>query len=388
MALRRISPQGRTRDLKRVLSVFLESRAAHAARGPEGEPLHGSQLWRESPAGGVRGMTGRIESLVRKFSITWESFWFSEGSTFNIALFRILFALALFFEVGVTLYKGLFAIEGGFHLPYLEFVQLVTRETYELIHLLQIPFVLFLGLGLFTRLSCSALIVLQGYIFFADQLNFRNHPYFFLLVLFLLLFSPADDALSIKSVYRALKHRQPIIASLLGHQQSLTFQRLIQVQVCIVYVYAAFHKLNMGYLSGYVLEGYLGELFQTGRPGFIFNALFPEPFLAGLDQFVLSSQTLIALSVLSVLFEFGLPLALWFRKTRPFALILGIGFHLGIFLGMDIFNFSLAMIASYLLFLDPETLVSRLRPNPLRDRPELEQRGQTQEINKARSETS
>ena len=330
-------------------------------------------------------MTGRVESLVRKFSITWESFWCSEGSTFNIALFRILFAIALFFEVGVTMNKGIFAIEGGFHLPYLEFVQLVTNETYELIHLLQIPFVLFLGLGLFTRLSCSALLVLQGYIFFADQLNFRNHPYFFLLVLFLLLFSPADDALSLKSIYRALKHRQSIIASLLGHQQPLTFQRLIQVQVCIVYVYAAFHKLNMGYLNGSVLDAYLRELFLTGRPGFIFNALFPAPFLASLEEFVLSAPTLIVLSVLTVLFEFGLPFALWFRKTRLFALILGIGFHLGIFLGMDIFNFSLAMIASYLLFLDPETLVSRLRPNSLGDRPERERKGQLQEIDKAQS---
>ena len=322
-------------------------------------------------------MRGGVESLVRKFSITWDNFWFSEGSTFNIALFRILFALALFFEVGVTLNKGLFAIEGGYHLPYLELVQLVTSETYELIHLLQIPFVIFLGLGLFTRLSCSALLVLQGYIFFADQLNFRNHPYFFLLVLFLLLFSPADDALSLKSIYRALKNRQPVIASLLGHQHSLTFQRLIQVQVCIVYVYAAFHKLNMGYLSGYVLEGYLGDLFLTGRPGFIFNALFPEPFLASLEEFVLSAQTLMVLSVLTVLFEFGLPLALWFHKTRPFALILGIGFHLGVFLGMDIFNFSLAMITSYLLFLDPETPVSRLRAILLRDRPEFELKVQT-----------
>ena len=124
-------------------------------------------------------MTGGVESLVRKFSITWENFWFSEGSTFNIALFRILFALALFFEVGMTLNKGLFAIEGGYHLPYLKFVQLVTSETYELIHLLQIPFVLFLGLGLFTRLSCSALLVLQGYIFFCGSTELQEPSLFF-----------------------------------------------------------------------------------------------------------------------------------------------------------------------------------------------------------------
>ena len=158
-------------------------------------------------------------------------------------------------------------------------------------------------------------------------------------------------------------------ASLLGSQQPLTFQRLIQVQVCIVYVYAAFHKLNMGYLSGLVLYYYLVDFSSSGRPGIVFKALFPDPFLTSMENFVLSEQTLMALSALTVVFEFGLPVALWFRKTRPTAIILGIGFHLGIFFGMDILNFSLAMIATYLLFLDPETLVARLRPIATQDRP-------------------
>ena len=315
-------------------------------------------------------MTGRVESLVRKFSITWERFWFSEGSTFNISLFRILFALALFFEVGLTMNKGIFAIEGGFHLPYVKFVRPVTSETYEWIHLLQIPFVLFLGLGLITRLSCSALLILQGYIFFADQLNFRNHPYFFMIVLFILLFTPADDALSIKSIFRALKNRQPMTALLLGSQQPLAFQRLIQVEVCIVYLYAAFHKLNIGYLSGFVLHHYLLKYFLTGSPGRILMALFPEPFLAGIEEFILSPQTLLLLSILTVVFELGLPLALWFHKTRPIALFLGIGFHLGILFGMNIINFSVAMMASYLLFIDTETLIARFRPVVSGDMPQ------------------
>ena len=138
------------------------------------------------------------------------------------------------------------------------------------------------------------------------------------------------------------------------------------MQICIAYLYAAFHKLNMGYLSGRVLDVHLINFTSPGRPGIVFQALFPEPFLTSMENFVLSEQTLITLSVLTVVFELGLPLALWFRKTRPIAIILGIGFHLGIFFGMDILIFSLAMIATYLLFLDPETLVSRLRSIRLR----------------------
>ena len=313
-------------------------------------------------------MTRRGGSSFRKFSVSWEGFWLSEGSTFNLALFRILFAICLFLEVSMTANKSLFAIEGDFHLPYLELIPTVSAKTYEWIHNLQYPFILLLGLGIFSRFSCSALLVLQGYIFFADQLNFRNHPYFFLLVLFLLLFSPADDALSVKSIFRALKNRQPLTASLLGSQKLLTFQRLIQVQVCIVYLYAGIFKLNMRFLSGRVLDYYLVDFSSSGRPGIVFKALFPDPFLTSMENFVLSEPTLMTLSAVTAVLEFGLPLALWFRKTRLIAIILGIGFHLGIFFTMNILNFTLAMIASYLLFLEPETLVSRLRPILLRDR--------------------
>jgi len=317
-------------------------------------------------------MTGHLESTARKLSSAWETFWYSKGSTFNLGLFRILFAISLYVEVSTTTWYSVFAIEGGFHLPYVWFIQPVTRETFGWLLNLQFPFILLLALGLLTRLSCSALLLLQGYVFFADQMNFRNHPYFFLLVLFVLLFSPADDALSLKSILRALKNRRPVIASLLGSQQPLTFQRLIQVQVCIVYLYSAFQKLNFGFLGGTVLEVYMKNEFLRGRVGKILPAVLSENTLFTLMDFLYSGQTFMVISLISVILEFGLPLALWFRKTRPFALILGIGFHIGLLVAMDVVTFSLAMIATYLLFLEPQTLVSRLRPILLRDRAEGE----------------
>ncbi len=329
-------------------------------------------------------MTARLEPPARKLGAAWEAFWYSKGSTLNLGLFRILFGTALYREVGMTFNKSRFAIEGGFHLPYVWFIQPVTAETYGWIHGLQVPFILLLALGLFTRFSCSALFLLQGYVFLADQMNFRNHPYFFLLVLFLLLFSPADDALSIKSTLRALRNRQPVIASLLGSQQPLTFQRLIQIQVCIVYLFAGFHKLNIAFLSGNVLDLYLSSFFLTGTAGKILEAIFQDAFLTRLAFFLLEPQTLKALSVYTAVLEFVLPLTLWFRKTRPLAILLGISFHLFIFLTLNILNFTLAMIASYLLFLDPETLVARLRATVLRDRPAREGKGSWNLISKIR----
>lgn len=332
-------------------------------------------------------MTEHLDSTARKFSSAWETFWYSNGNTFSLGLFRLLFAICLYLELSTTAWWSVFAIEGGFHLPYVWFIQPVTADTFGWMLNLQYPFILLLAIGLFTRLSCSALLLLQGYIFFADQMNFRNHPYFFLLVLCLLLFSPADDALSLKSILRALKNRRPMIASLLGSQQPLTFQRLIQFQVCILYLYAAFQKLNFGFVRGAVLEHYMSDEFLRGPAGKILEAVLSESALFSLMDFLHNGQTFMVISLLSLILEFCLPLALWFRKPRPFAMILGIVFHIGLAVAMDVWSFSLAMTAAYLLFLEPATLVSRLRPILLRDRPELELKVQTQEINKARSES-
>ena len=315
-------------------------------------------------------MTDRFKSTTRKLGAAWEKFWYSQGSTFNLGLFRILFAYCLYQEVGNTYKDSRLALEDGFYLPYVRFIQPVTEQTYDLIHDLYLPFILLLALGLFFRFSGTILLLLQGYLFFADRLNFRNHPYFFLLVLCLLLFSPADDALSIKSIFRARKNRRPMTASLLGSQQPLTFQRLIQVQVCIVYLYAAFHKLNVGYLSGVVLNHFMGTSFVEGRAWRIIGAPLPEHFLLTSMEFLFNPKTLMALSVLTVLFELVLPFTLWFRKTRLLAILLGTGFHLFIAMSMNIVTFSLAIIATYFLFLDSETLVTRLRSIMLHEQPE------------------
>ena len=47
------------------------------------------------------------------FLATWNRFWHELATPFNFAIFRILFCLALWKEVGTTMSKSRFAIEGG-----------------------------------------------------------------------------------------------------------------------------------------------------------------------------------------------------------------------------------------------------------------------------------
>lgn len=291
----------------------------------------------------------------------WETFWFSQGSTFTLGLFRILFAILLCREVFTTRSRSLFAIEGGFHLPYISFIEPVPLQTYLWLHHLQFPFIFLLGIGVWMRFSCGMLILLQGYVFFADQMNFRNHPYFFLLVLLLLLLSPANDALSVKALFRMLRERKSKLDSLLGSMRPLTWQRLIQVQLSIVYFYAAFHKLSPAFLRGEVLSFHVGQQLASEEKRLTLGRFLPEEWLTQLQEFVAVPENLVVLAFLSVVIEFLVPVFLWSRKTRPAAILVGTLFHVGIAFTMNIHVFSYSIIASYLLFLDPGTLPDMVR---------------------------
>jgi vitamin K-dependent gamma-carboxylase-like protein len=293
---------------------------------------------------------------VSRLGRAWDAFWFRSESCVALGLFRMLFAFVLLNEIRTTFYRSVFAIEGGFHLPYVSFLGPVSERTFYWIQAAQVVPILLLGLGLFARPAIAALLLLQGYVFFADQLNFRNHPYFFLLVLLLLLFSPCDEALSLKRVWDKARGRTIPGDGYLGPVRPVTAQRLIQMQVSIVYFYAALHKVNGWFLSGNGLEQALTDDLFHGWSGDALRALLSEHALASLRD-LLAADTPIRLAAWgAVATELFLAFGLWFRRTRPLALALGIPLHLGIAFAMHIRMFSLATISSYLLFLDAQTV--------------------------------
>jgi len=266
---------------------------------------------------------------LARFARAWNGFWFAEGPLVSLGLFRILFACCLLAEVATSRARSVNAIDdGSFHLPYLDWIPPVPAAVYQLLHDLQIPLILLFALGLFARTSGTALLAIQSYLFLVDRLNFRNHSYLFLLLLLLLLLSPAAETLSLRSWARARRSGVGWLRDSLALRRPLTFQRLIQLQVCLAYFFAGLHKLHPAYLRGDVL----GDILD-----------FPPAGLA-------------ALAGLIAALELWLPCGLWMRKTRRLSILLGISFHLAIAWTLSIHVFSLAMIASYLLFLEPHTL--------------------------------
>ena len=295
----------------------------------------------------------------QRWVTAWDRFWFAEGSSVPLALFRIVLAFALFKEVGTTMtYKGLFAIEGGFHLPYLSFILPVTEQTFLLLQRLQYPFIVLVGLGLLMRTSCIALLVLQGYVFFVDYMNFRNHPYFFLLLLLLLLLSPADRSLSVPAALRSGRGRR-LIPALLGDAHPLTIQRMIQIQVCLVYFLAGLHKCTRYFLEGNVLALQMSNVASnlTDKA----ELLLQHDTVVRLVEWAQTPSANVGPAVITVCLELLLPIVLWSRRLRVPAMVIGTLFHLGIAFLMNIHVFSWVVIGSYFLFLDPETPSRQIR---------------------------
>jgi len=71
---------------------------------------------------------------------------------------------------------------------------------------------------------------------------------------------------------------------------------------------------------------------------------------AGLDP-VLTVATYLTLA-----WEISFAFLVWHRWTRPIALVSGILVHLGIFMGMEVGSFSWVTVATYVAFVDPQTL--------------------------------
>jgi hypothetical protein len=124
-------------------------------------------------------------------------------------------------------------------------------------------------------------------------------------------------------------------------------QRLIQLQLCMIYFNTSILKCNGStWLGGTALH-------------FVFNnnelRQFDLSFLTAYP-ILINVMTYVALAV-----EFALAFLLWFRPTRRWIAVLGVLLHGGVLMMVNVPLFGELMTASYLTFLAPDELASLLR---------------------------
>jgi hypothetical protein len=298
-------------------------------------------------------VTGAVE--------TWERFWFRETETSTLALFRIAFGivvLAWTISLAPALYS--FYDDRGILPSYPDggsgawgLLQLnSSTAAVTILYLFLLVGALCLVFGFKTRLA--AVVVFVCLISFG-----RRNPWVlnsgdllvFVLAFYLML-APSGAALSVDRWLQAKSRWWEF------PQRSLWPLRLIQVQVSLLYFFAVWEKLrgetwNDGTAVSYAFR--IEDLERFPVPGFVTDSLL--------------LANLLTYGTLAV--ELSLAILVWNRKLRPWALLLGVGLHLGIAYAVRVGFFSVASLVAYIAFLPPETVsewVYRLRDRTARSR--------------------
>lgn len=247
-----------------------------------------------------------MSNLTDKFS----AFLFTEKDISSVVFFRIAFGLIMIWGVGKYLYTGLLErnfIIPNFHVTYYGFnwVQSIPEKFLYILFYILVVLALFIALGFLYRVSAVLFFIGFSYIFLLDSSYFLNHYYLVAIISFLLIFIPANRNFSIDSLIWP-KIKSPTIYSWCIY--------ILIFQLSVVYFYGGLAKLNSDYVFGgepvaIILHKNYGKFPLIGN-------FFTETWMVYLFAYG------------GLLFDlFIVPFLLW-RKTRIYAYVICVIFHL------------------------------------------------------------
>jgi vitamin K-dependent gamma-carboxylase len=281
-----------------------------------------------------------------------------------VRVFRSLFGIAMMMEMVYLLSND--AVEKLVLLPQVR----ITYDFFEWLSPLPAPLMralpalmlvaaFLLTIGRWTRVAGLSFFIMHFYFLLLDRSYYNNHMYLYSLLG--LLFSLAEET----------KRKDGVIT------MPNWVWRIIQLQVLVVYFYGGIAKINPDWIFRH--EPAISIL-KVPQMSWISESNFLRPFVTNMLVWG------------GLLYDLGVPILLLIRKTRGIAFILCLIFHLS---NIFIFNtgesetigeFPLVMIASCVLFFDPEVINKWLRKlpvNPFKPKPQQPVRKKTQEKQQA-----
>ncbi len=187
-----------------------------------------------------------------------------------------------------------------------------------------------IALGLYYRLSSVLFFVSFTYVELIDVTNYLNHYYFVSLVAFLMLWMPAHRDFSLDSKRKGIALAQIPYGYVL----------IIQLLLGMVYFFAGLAKLQPEWmLEALPLKIWLPM--YSHLP--LFGGLMNELWVA------------YAFSWFGALFDLSIPFLLFYGKTRPYAFMAVLVFHISTWLLFPIGMFPFIMILATTIFFSPES---------------------------------
>jgi len=285
----------------------------------------------------------------------WNRFFFAEQSPLPLALFRIAYGLLVIANLALLRADWLtwFGTHAWISLPTMQTVERGTRlNLFTIIPQTDVWmnafFWVFLGsailltVGLLTRVNSVIVFLCLTSIHQRNLFITHGGDTFMRVAGFFLMFAPAGAALSLDLLLRIRRGKEGALAWPLGRPQSPWAQRMIQIQLSLLYFAAFCWKMQSPVWRNGSALYYVYHLDALRR--------FPVPaWLLGLKMLKVGSWSAIAL-------EFSLGVLIWVRKLRYPLLALGLLFHLSLEYSFNIPLFQWDVLSAYILFVDPADL--------------------------------
>jgi hypothetical protein len=279
----------------------------------------------------------------------WNRFWFAPISARMLGVYRVVFGMMVltnlllisidldYWYTDAGVFRGTEARElaGPLRFSPLQYYQDPTtvHAVFGATAVVAVAFVL----GWRTRIMSVLLYLGMLSLYHRNVATNCGPDVLLMLTCFFMMLSPCGAAVSLDARRVALRRGTPAEPLIIPWAQ-----RLIQVQLCLVYFDTAVLKCaGTTWLTGTALH-YVLFNHEVGQ--FNLEGLASYPILVG------------ALTLSALWMEFALPFLLWFRPSRRWIALAGVLLHLGILPIVNAPLFGEQMTALYLLFLDRDEL--------------------------------
>tara|TARA_B110000444_G_scaffold151314_1_gene141593 strand:+ start:502 stop:1848 length:1347 start_codon:yes stop_codon:yes gene_type:complete len=249
-----------------------------------------------------------------------------------LAVFRIGFGLMMLFSIIRFWSKGWIEkiyIEPSFHFTYygFEWVKPLGDKIYILFILCAISSAL-IAIGLKYKLAIITFFLSFTYIELLEKTIYLNHYYFICVLSFLLIFLPLNSSFSIDN--------------LINNKKSNSVPRWtidsIKLMLGIVYIYAGLAKIN----SDWLLQALPLKIWLPSK--------YDLPIIG--ETLMQENWVHFAMSWGGMLYDLLIPFLLLYKRTRTFAFLLVVFFHVFTRVLFPIGVFPYIMIISALIFFD------------------------------------
>ena len=258
-----------------------------------------------------------------------------------LAVFRLLFGLLMLISIIRFWSKGWIHslyIEPSFHFSYYGFdwVKPLGVYTYFLFLICGVSAFL-VGIGYKYRISILVFFLSFTYIELMDKTTYLNHYYFVSIVSFMMLFLPCNAQFSVDAINRKKSYK-------LVPNWTIDSLKLF---LGIVYFYAGLTKIN----SDWLLNAMPLKLWLKSK--------YDLPFIG---QTIMQQEWFsFFMSWGGMFYDLSIPFLLLFRKTRSYAFILVVAFHIATRILFPIGMFPYIMILSTIIFFDSDVHQKILR---------------------------